>query len=258
MHHRRRSPLFALGIAGFLLVSLLLSGVRAGAEGMGTATADMGNCVTALGIGKEDDACINVIHASPDAPAVDVYLDGAKALSGLAFGKASGWVAVPAGKHQVQVTAAGGDVAKSVIDANVKLAKGAAYEVAATGLLAQIKPEINQVNLSAIADGKARIRVIHASPDAPAVDVAVTGGDVLIKNLAFPKASDYLEVPAGSYDLEVRAAGTSTVALALPGVKLEAGTVYSVYAIGQLSDKTLTVLVVTASTTGGMMATPAA
>jgi hypothetical protein len=65
---------------------------------------------------------------------------------------------------------------------------------------------------------------------------------VLISNLAFPDASDYLDVPAGTYDLEVRLAGTTDVALELPGVELEGGTVYSVYAIGLAGDGSLTVL----------------
>lgn len=255
-----RFRLFTLACAVLVAFGLATAGSGLGRVSAqdATPTPDMGNCVTALGIGNEGDACINVIHASPDAPAVDVYLDGAKALTGLEFGKTSGWVAVPAGEHQVQVTATGAAVDTAVIDAKVTLEGGAAYEVAATGLLASITPAINQVNLSAIADGSARIRVIHASPDAPAVDVAVTGGDVLVPNLAFPAASPYLEVPAGSYDLEVRPAGTMDVALPLPGVQLEAGIVYSVYAIGQLADNTLTVLVVTSTTTGPAMATPTA
>ena len=39
-------------------------------------------------------------------------------------------------------------------------------------------------------------------------------------------------LPAGSYDLEVRLAGTTTVALPLPGVAVEACNSYSVFAIG--------------------------
>lgn len=218
---------------------------------------DMGNCVEALGIGAEGDSCINVVHASPDAPAVDVYLDGAQALTGLEFGAISGWVAVPAGDHQVQVTPAGEEASSAVIDATVTLEAGAAYHVAATGLVAEITPQIFQVNLSMLADDTARVRVIHTSPDAPAVDIAVKGGDVLIPGLEFPNASDALEVPAGSYDLEVRPAGTTDVALDLPGVALEAGMVYDVFAIGQLSDGSLTVLVVPSTTTGAM-ATPEA
>ncbi|GIW04345.1 MAG: cell wall anchor [Thermomicrobiales bacterium] len=253
MRLRMMTPLILAGIA---LASLMSAG--SAAEGTPAPGAkDMGVCTEALGIGSSGDACVNVIHASPDAPAVDVYVDGTKALEQLAFGKASGWVALPAGEHQIQVTATGGQPDHAVIDAKVTLEAGAAYEVAATGLLANITPQIYQVNLSKLGEGQARIRVIHTSPDAPAVDVAVKGGDVLIANLAFPNASDYLEVPAGSYDLEVRAAGTTTVALELPGVKLDPAMVYDVFAIGQLSDNTLTVLVVASSTTG-MMATPEA
>ena len=102
----------------------------------------------------------------------------------------------------------------------------------------------------------ARIRVVHASPDAPAVDVAVRDGDVLIENLVFPDASDYLSVPADTYDLEVRPTGTTDVALDLPGVELEAGMVYSVYAIGHVGDGSLTVLPVTSTTMAPEMATP--
>ncbi|HVL24310.1 MAG TPA: DUF4397 domain-containing protein [Thermomicrobiales bacterium] len=261
MQTRRSFTLRTLGLASVMAATLSLSAVSQAAAQDATASpmgaADMGNCVTALGIGGEGDACINVVHASPDAPAVDVYLDGQQALAGLAFGADSGWVAVPAGDHQVQVTATGAALDTAVIDANVTLEEGAAYEVAATGLLAEITPQVYQVDLSMLEDDMARIRVIHTSPDAPAVDVAVAGGDVLIANLAFPDASDALTVPAGTYDLEVRPTGTTDVALNLPGVVLEAGMVYDVFAIGQVGDGTLTVLVVP-STTMAPAATPVA
>lgn len=257
----RRTFVTAIGSTGVLAFTMLagVSSPTASAQDMAaTPTADMGNCVAALGIGMDGDSCVNVIHASPDAPAVDVYVNGEKALADLAFGQTSGWVALPAGEHQVQVTAAGAAPDTAVIDAELALEEGAAYEIAATGLLAEITPQVFQVNLSELGDADARIRVIHASPDAPAVDVAAKGGDVLIENLAFPAASDYLDVPAASYDLEVRPTGTTDVALDLPGVALEAGTVYSVYAIGQAGDGTLTVLPVTATTTAPEMATPSA
>lgn len=250
----RRRFLAAITTAGLLTSSVLMGGAQFGAAAQDATpaqSANMGNCVTALGIGMEGDACVNVIHASPDAPAVDVYVDGAKALSGLEFGKASGWVALPAGEHQVQVTAADAAIDTAVIDATLTLEGGAAYEVAATGLLADIAPIVNQADLSEFStadEPMARARVIHASPDAPAVDVAVKGGDVLIKDLPFREASDYLVVPAASYDLEVRPTGTTDVALDLPGVALEEGMVYSIYAIGHASDGSLTVLPITATT----------
>src|SRR3712207_9479531 len=52
----------------------------------------------------------------------------------------------------------------------------------------------------------AQLRVVHASPDAPAVDVLVDNAAVLT-NVPFKAASTYLSVPSGSRNLKVRAAG---------------------------------------------------
>lgn len=244
--------------ASLVVTPFLLAGIsNAAADNHGTPEAEaMGDAYTALGIGEEGDAAINVLHLSPDAPAVDVLLNGDVALENVAFGDFSGWVAVPAGEHQVQVVPTGEMADAAVIDAMVTVEAGAAYHIAAIGMVADIQPAIFQADLSMLMDDNARIRVIHTSPDAPAVDIAVTGGDALIENLEFPNASDYLEVPAGSYDLEVRPTGTMDVALPLPGVELEAGMVYDVFAIGTLADSTLGVLVVP-STTHAPEATPA-
>lgn len=258
-----RAKLLTAVVAVPLAVGALV-GAQFSASAQGStpeASGSMGICSEALHIGAKGDACINVIHASPDAPAVDVYLDGSKALSDLEFGAFSGWVAVPAGDHMVQVAAAGSDVSTSVITADVTLEGDAAYEVAAVGLLADIKPMIYQVDLSDVgtaSEPMSRIRVVHASPDAPAVDVAVKNGDVLVANLSFPDASEFLNVPSGSYDLEVRPAGTTDVALDLPGVKVEPGMVYDVFAIGLLADGSLKVLVVPSTTAAVQMATPVA
>ena len=82
---------------------------------------------------------------------------------------------------------------------------------------------------------QARVMAIHASPDAPAVDVAVTGGPVLFANKAFQQYTAFTPVDAGTYNLEVRPAGSGTVVLALPGIALQAGKIYTVFAKGFLS-----------------------
>jgi hypothetical protein len=187
----------------------------------------------------QGNAKVRVVHASPDAPAVDVFVNGNKALSNVPFFTASSYLDLPGGSYDIKVTAAG-DESKAVIDAKgVTIEGGKAYTIAAVGKLAEIKPAVLADNLAAPASGKAKVRVIHASPDAPAVDVKVKGGATLISNLAFPNASNYLEVDAGSYDLQVTPAGASDVVIDLPGTKLEAGKIYDVFAVGLVGDKTL-------------------
>ena len=55
-------------------------------------------------------------------------------------------------------------------------------------------------------DDMAKVRVGHFSPDAPAVDVYANGGAILTE-VPFGVLSDYLEVPGGTYTIEVVAAG---------------------------------------------------
>ena len=66
--------------------------------------------------------------------------------------------------------------------------------------------------------------------------MAPDGAEPIVTNLAYPAATDYLTVPGGTYDLEVRAAGTTTVALQLDPVDLATGSSYSVFAIGSLAE----------------------
>lgn len=175
-------------------------------------------------------AKVRVIHASPDAPAVDVFVNGNAVLTNVGFFAASPYLDLAAGTYRVQVAPTGAGAGSAVIDANVTIEAGKAYTIAAVGPVASIKPQIIVDNLSAPAAGQAKVRVYHFSPDAPAVDVKLANGTTLISNLAFPDASNYLEVPAGTYDLQVTPAGGSAVVINLPGTKVDAGQIYSVFA----------------------------
>lgn len=208
---RRISRLARMGLLGAMLFSL--AGVANAADG----------------------AMVRVLHASPDAPAVDVYLDDAPvtALTNVPFGAISDYLEVPAGDHNVKVYATG-TTSSPVIDADVTVAAGSKYTIAATDAVASITPQVIEDEPSPSCDAAA-VRAVHLSADAPAVDVATAGAapaDAVVKDLAYPNPTGYLELPAGSYDLEVRLAGTTTVALALPGVAVEACNAYSVFAIG--------------------------
>jgi hypothetical protein len=178
------------------------------------------------------EARVRVVHASPDAPAVDVWVDGAVAFSNAPFTGITDYAKLEPATYNVQVTPTGA-TEPVVIEADLPLETQTDYTVVAVGMLENIEPLVLVDNNSAPAAGKAHVRFVHASPDAPAVDIAVAnGGPVLFANVEFKGVGDYLPVDAGTYDLEARLAGTETVALSVPGVALEAGTVYTVFAMG--------------------------
>ena len=89
--------------------------------------------------------------------------------------------------------------------------------------------------------GEARVRVIHGSPDAPAVDVLVDDA-VVLSNVPYLAASDYLPVPAGTHNVKVRATGTDVVVIDAD-LTLAADTDYTVMASDLLASITPLVLV---------------
>jgi hypothetical protein len=184
--------------------------------------------VLAAPTSARDEAFVRVVHASPDAPNVDVWVDGETVLTDVPFTAVSEYLPLSAGTYNIQVTATGST--DPVIDADLTLEAGTSYTVAATGLLADIAPVV-LTDDRAPANAQAKLRVFHASPSAPAsVDVAVTDGPVLVEGLAFPDATAYLSVDAGTYPLEIRAAGDSEAALTLEAT-LEAGQNYTAIAM---------------------------
>jgi hypothetical protein len=188
-----------------------------------------------------ETAKVNVVHASPNAPGVDLLVDGAKVnTSPLTFPNNTGYLSVNAGARNFKVNVAG--TATTVIDVTPTLTKNANYTVFAIDSVSKISPLLLVDDLTAPAAGKAHVRFVHLSPNAPAVDVSVEGqlaGAGLFLNRTFnktitPAQYAFTPVDAGTYDLEVRVAGTTDVALSLPGIVLTAGKIYTVFAKGFL------------------------
>jgi hypothetical protein len=88
----------------------------------------------------------------------------------------------------------------------------------------------------------AKVRFVHAGADVPAVDIAVAGGPMVFSNVGFEDTAGPIQVPAGTYSLEVRAAGTNTVLLLLPSVALTDGQIVTLFGAGLRSDRTFTVV----------------
>ena len=183
---------------------------------------------------------VRVAHFSPDTPPVVVFLNGELSnVQVLSYGEVSGWVELPAGTYSVAVAPAGGNLEDAAIGpANFRLAPGAWVTVAAVGSLGEgtLRAATVAEDYSPIDAGEARVTVFHGIADAPAVDVILADGTPLVSNLSFGNGSS-LTVPAGVYDLQVVAAGTTGPAvLNLPGVALDAETFYLVSAVNTLAN----------------------
>ena len=199
------------------------------------------------------NAKFRAVHLSPDAPTVDIVVnDVLRPFEDVSFGDVSEYATVPANLYNVKVTPAGAPAESAVLDGPVNLFYGEQYTVVALDTLENIKPLVLVDDNSPLFFRQSRVRFVHASPNAPRVDIKVADGPFLFQDVGFTEVGDYIVIPDGFYDLEVRVAGTDTVALELPAVLLRKGRTYTVFASGLLGgDPALGVVLSEDSRTNG-------
>ncbi len=202
-------------------------------------------CAEVLEIdGAGSDACLRLVHAAPDAPPVDVYINDAQIAQNLEFASATEYVAVPSGGGRGgRVTATGAPIEEAVIDAGLDFDPGQAYEILVTGAGDDLELTTTGTDLRPIAAGQARVRVVHASPDAGVIDVGVEGTDEnLFEGVDFRNATEYIIVDAGDYPIEVRPGGEDMTVALQSDATFEEGVTYDLVVLGRPDDQTLTLL----------------
>ncbi|KPP98067.1 DUF4397 domain-containing protein [Marinobacter sp. HL-58] len=186
-------------------------------------------------------AGVRVVHASADAPNVDVLVDEALALEDIAFGDVSpeffldGYAALPAGETLLEVAATG--TTDPVIETVEDLANGQGYSVLAVGLLDNIEGLVEADEVRSIAT-QASLRIIHASTQAGNVDVYLVPGsqdgignsEPTLEDVPFKAVTDYLPVAEGTYNVYITPAGSGTPAITAEAVELSNGQIYTVVA----------------------------
>lgn len=227
-------------------------GRRSVLKGIGAGTAVL---IGGAGIGSAqgDEAAIRVAHGSPDAPNVDVYVDGSEAVSDLAFRGVTPYLEIASGEHEIEVTVASDSgKGKTVFGPATVDLENEDWTAVARGEVTSDDTKFTvslfqDTNGANIGEDETRVRAIHASPDAPDVDVVADSDDgdsseiVVFDDVAYPESSGYAVVPSGTYDeIEVVDEDTSgedtePEADALQDVTLDGRSTYTVFAFGYLT-----------------------
>jgi hypothetical protein len=126
---------------------------------LATVVLVLGLVTTALADGHQ--ARVRVVHASPDAPAVDVLVNDGAAFTNAPFKGITDYASLDTGTYNIKVVPTGA-TEPVVIEADLAL-EAKDYTVVAVGLLENIEPLVLIDNNSAPAAGKAHVRFVHAS-----------------------------------------------------------------------------------------------
>jgi len=154
---------------------------------------------------NNDEAYLRVLHASPDAPAVDVAIDGDVVLEGVSYQEGSPYLELNDGMRTVEFLVAGTDTVAFSID--VDLMDDSYYSAIAVNKLADLDVKLID-DTATFTDGDADVTVVHAATDAPAVDIFVTApeaelGAPTLDAVPYEADATLEGVAAGDYQIRV-------------------------------------------------------
>lgn len=210
---------------------------------MGMTTFGLASC------SKDDDPVVNsessvkVIHAIPGTGSVDFYLNGTKQnASAISYGESTGYVSTSNGDlTAVFKTSADNN---TILSAPVTFDNGN-YSLFATGLASNnsLTTLLVEDDLETPSSGKARVRFVHVSPDAPTVNVL--GNDSLwAANRTYKSATEFFEVTGGTYTIKLNNSTDGTTAYTSSTITLAAGKNYTLVAEGLAANTLVTPLTI--------------
>lgn len=186
-------------------------------------------------------ADVRVVHGISDAPAVDVIANNEITLvDGIAFPEATIYLNVEPATYLIDVVADEDNNIVAIDDAEITLAQGMFYTAIANNTLADPELDLLTDNQRSIAT-EARVRIIHASPAAGAVDIYVTTDGAIDNvepafadvNYSTDKLAEtgYVSLTEGDYVVTVTPTGSKTAAIETGVLSLTNGGIYTAIAV---------------------------
>jgi hypothetical protein len=178
-------------------------------------------------------AYVSIYHASPDAPDFDIIVDNRTInRNPFDYTSYSGYLNFFTGNRSIQFNSVNAN--NALIDTTFNFEEGKAYSLFAINRLSRIEALLVIDRAAAPSEGKAMVRFVHLSPDAPAFDISVPDqtGSPLFEDKSFKQAADFQEIEADAYTFEVKNAGGSEVVLSAEDVNILPGRFYTIITRG--------------------------
>ncbi|AQS58172.1 DUF4397 domain-containing protein [Desulforamulus ferrireducens] len=173
---------------------------------------------------------IRILHASPDAPAVDVLANDTLVAQNLSYRSFSEYLQLVPGTYNFKVYPAGNRT-NPIVTSDVNIDPGTIATLAVVGRLADPALQLIPEPKETIPPGQLKLRFAHFSPFTTNVDVYLNGAR-LFSNVGYREVSEYFAINPGSYTLELRPASSDEVILTVPNQQLTAGKFFTTYFVG--------------------------
>ncbi len=247
MNTQLRIPCLSL-ILALLLPLAACTNESANKDQSVTTRSSNGNMTTTAPPAKDAEqrgqALVRLIHAAPGVAALDGFANDSKVFTDVTYKNITAYREVPGADQTLRLRFAGQDSAQPLAEDAESFVKGRHYTVlavpnSATAIITRdggqrVDLVFIDDQLAAPAAGKARLRVIHGSPDLGDIDIYAPGrAEAIAQAVSFGSATKYVDTDPTSSALEVRRKGENITTLSVPSTNYQAGKLYTIIVVGQ-------------------------
>ena len=186
--------------------------------------------------GDNMSAYIRLVHIAARAPDLDFYIIDKLTIPSLVYREFTEYIKVPSGTYNIKIYRANNrDFPLANVD--VFIAPRSVTTIAAyrQRSLLRLYP-VDETPLISPTEGKAKIRIAQFIENIPPVDVLLSNGTVLYRNVNFKDITNYIELPIGRYTMILKLADTDIDMLYVPNINLRSDKYYTLYLIGLVNN----------------------
>lgn len=181
------------------------------------------------------NANIRFLNAIPEDFRIDIYANGKRIFSNLAFPKATDYIELTPGFYKFQLYR-NGQFNSPLITENISLAENSV----STMVIAYENKEVAFFSLDDVSLNKnpllAHVRFINLSQNAPVLTLSLPEGLTLFDNASYLETNDYYPLSAGIYNFVVSSSDNSYVRY-ISDINLKQKDFITIYIVGLLNKK---------------------
>ena len=193
---------------------------------------------------KEEDvpepvpvAYVSFFHGSPDGSELDIMVESNRITSQpFKYTNYSGFLNFYTGNRQLRFTSY--NATNSLLDTTLNFQTSKAYSLFLINEASKLKTLVVQDNAEAPPTGKAFVRLIHLSPDAPEVNLSLGNTTNVFSQITFKEASAFVELNPGTWSFQLKSADGNDELINLPDINVQADKRYTVVIRGFVSPPT--------------------
>lgn len=176
---------------------------------------------------------LNIIHAIPSTELLDFYVDNTRANNeDFGYTKKLGYYNLYSGERTLIITKKNNTA--TVLSQKFTMQPERGYSLFIVNKLETPQYVLVKDSAAALTTGKANVRFINLSPDAPVLNLAIAGATTdLVTDKAFKQYSEFITIDAAAkVTFNVKNKDTGVIEASLPDIKIESGKAYTIWVKG--------------------------